>query len=208
MFGKEHESRAMSRMTEQYRQKTAWIAQVIRRNIFPVPSGATVCCLAVGRTMEELLHVRDITGKQAKIFAFDITTPSPIGEMLMTATGTHYHIHSIQDSDGIVRVMGKMPNLVVCRHPRIIETVNKSGQVLSVNAWWIDALKQWGMKVKGKGQLFITLFTEDEQRMVIRGMNKSSLKPIVGKNLFAPRALRKHFGSKIALPDGYTLLIK
>lgn len=143
--------------------RTRWIGEVFHTYL-KQPSGPTrVAALAVGRG-EELPHLRHFVGHGATIHAFDILEPETLTSDLAELAQVTYHREGIQRIDKVIRLLGGEPNIVVCRAPRIVETVSKRG--LRFNTWWEDTLAGYAQRVHRKGQMLITTYTDEERQRV------------------------------------------
>ena len=137
--------------------KTRWIHDVFTTYLDQPQGRANVASLAVGNG-EELFHLRLFAGHGTNIHAFDILRPPNTTKDLSELAKIEYHREGIQRIDKVIRILGGEPNLIICRAPRILETVSKRGY--KFNMWWADTLAGYAQRVKDHGQMLITTYAE------------------------------------------------
>lgn len=152
--------------------KTRWINDVFNTYLNQPQGETNVAALAVGGC-EELPHLRFFTGHGANIHAFDILQPSMRMRDLSEYAKVQYHREGIQRIDKVIRHLGGEPNLVICRAPRILETVSKHG--FKFNTWWADTLAGYGERVRGIGQMLVTTYTGEERDIVAEALDKRAI---------------------------------
>ncbi len=171
--------------------KTRWISRVFHEYLRPVSQGASVAALAVGGG-EELPHLRSFTGPGARIHAFDIVRPSERLKELAQLAAVTYHREGIQRIDKVIRAIGDTPELVVCRAPRILETVSR--REIRFNEWWADVLAQYGSRVGWRGQMLVTTYTDEERAKIAQRMSAWGVPFRLYENSFCPLPTPKAVG--------------
>lgn len=207
---KETEDRALTRELTLKYQESEWIGKVLTANLSPIPERGTICSLGVGCRGHwlaiELLHIRDFVGPQARLYAFDIEKLGPEALLHTEVTNTKFHRADIRDTGKIIKLMGgEPPNLVICRHPRVIKAIDQNGIVVQLNKWWAETLTHWGLLVRGRGQMLVTTFTEIERDIIAGKMRQVGLAPTLDENDFAPSQLSTIFARIKARFDGFTI---
>lgn len=193
---------------EHVTKRTDWIGQVLRQNLYPIRPDATVACLAAGNC-EELLQVRRLVGKGARIFAFDEGVPNPNAILAIAGTGSDYRIGDIRDIDNLTAEMGGIPHLIICRHPKVlVSATSLTGKIQEKQVWWGETLSQWGQRLDRSGQMIVTTFTQFERDFIAERMVQDGLSPTTGENQLAPSSLRLKVGPHLALPDGFTITVR
>ena len=193
---------------EHVTEQSDWIGQVLSQNLYPIRPDATVACLAAGYC-EELLQVRRVVGRGAKIFAFDNTVPNPNAVLAIVGSESDFRKRDIRDIDQLIGEMGGVPHLIVCRHPKVlVSTTPRTGRIQETQGWWGDVLSEWGEKLDPSGQMIITTFTKFERDFIAERMAQHGLNPVTGENQLAPSELSLKVGPHFALPDGFTITVR
>lgn len=188
--------------------RSRWIYQVLRTNLGKISPRLTAC-FAVGKTMEELTHVRKLVGDKGTIKAYDIVFPDRHGEESLRRVQAEFHRIDIREMEWVLSTIGAMPNLIVCRHPQVIQTVSRNtGEVVEINDWWIGCLSTWGrMVVENGGMMLVSTFDERERAALVLGMINVGLDPALSINNLAPRDISLMRGKWLCAPDRYVLTV-
>ena len=171
--------------------KTRWISEVFNTYLDQPQGPTNVAALAVGNG-EELPHLRFFTGHGANIHAFDILRPSKTTQELAELAKVEYHREGIQRIDKVIRTLGGEPNLVVCRAPRVLETVSKRG--FKFNTWWADSLAGYAERVRGRGQMLVTTYTQEERNIIAEKFRSRGIRFSLFENNLCPIQVPDYVG--------------
>jgi hypothetical protein len=195
--------------------QTSWIRDLLKDNLNPIKPGALVLVLACGSGVE-LPHIRNFAGEKAIIHAFDILPPDQTERNCFLGPKIKYHRIDIRNLKQVLnaagRTDGQLPDLIICRSPKIIEIIGP-GKVVRQD-WWIDVLTQYAqIVVNNGGQMLITTYTEEEQILLAKAMEKIGLEPITGQNELCPNRFRREYigedgTTRIAGIDRYTIVVR
>ncbi len=201
--------------------RTKWISQVLRIHGLPTMSPIQVAHFNIGNG-EELLHSRKVY-PQADIFAFDITTPkNPAALALLRQPRITWEMQQphgdITHIDGILTQIGSMPQRIISRHPRIVESINPDSGDICFNDWWAPTLAQWARLQKNWGEeagqdtrMLITTYTKAEQHHMRDALRELNLRPQLWTNTFCPDNLTQTSpagnGQVFAGPDRFVITI-
>lgn len=190
-------------------QRTKWIGKLFYEYLKPIPPGATVCAIGVGQNCMELLQLRKFSGSQAHIFAVDVLPPDNTGILILGHTNTEFIQDDLQAPIAIAQRIGRIPDLVIMRHPRIIEEVDKqTGKVLKYNEWWLTALLNWARLVLQKqGQILITFMAQEERDLMAVYLDQQDIRHTKHINPNTPPNIQVRYGVKTAGPDRFVIKI-
>lgn len=196
---------------EQAKNRSIWISVVLNQYLRkPAQPASVIAALAIGDGME-LLHLRPFVGPQALIHGFDIVPPEelPHGADIIAYTSSLSHQADIQSVGEVQSVLKVVPDIIICRHPRLFESVSRDSNEIMWNEWWINALTEYAKWISGRGQMMITTFFKLEALKFIEGMTNQGIIPKYYENEFCPLVtnFRTKVGSLKGRPDGYVLLI-
>lgn len=196
------------------RKECAWIPTVLKAYLPPIKSNALVCCVPMGNGIE-LVHVRDIVGPNAKIYGVDIESKVEYGGIpnfndIATVISGSYPIRGdIRNLNQLMRQMTATPDVVISRHPQIIEQVEIStGRILKQNDWWLAPLAALAKRVNEKGGAFLaTCYLLPERDMLAMALATRGLKPELFENDFSPQEYWAQAGPLTRKPDGFILRV-
>lgn len=196
------------------RKEFAWVGAVLNTYLPPVKPNALVCCAPIGNAIE-LLHVRDFVGPKAKIFGVDIEKEVEYGgipninQIAIVASGAYFIRGDIRNLNQIMRQMARTPDVVISRHPQIIEEIEEeTGRIFKQNDWWLDPLVALANRVKEKGGTFLaTCYLMPERDLLAEALTKRGLRPEIFENDFSPREYWAQAGPLTKKPDGFVLRV-
>lgn len=196
------------------RKECAWIPTVLKAYLPPIKANALVCCVPMGNGIE-LVHVRDFVGPNAKIYGVDMESKVEYGgipnfnEIAIVASGSYFIRGDIRNLNQMMRQMTATPDVVITRHPQIIEQVEIStGRILKQNDWWLAPLAALAKRVKEKGGSFLaTCYLLPERDLLAEALTKRKLKPELFENDFSPQEYWDQAGSLTRKPDGFVVRV-
>lgn len=188
--------------------RTQWIGRVLAKYLNPTTDNALVAVLGVGDG-EELLHIRQFVGDSATIHSFDTAPRRPDRTRLM-ATVTNSHLHFMDFAVGR-RVIERRPDLVICRHPRIVDFIEASSGEIDFDYQLFTTLASYAKDLNIRGQMLITLYTQIERDKLYDYLTDNSIPCQAYNNKFAPQNLRNNYSFTgleiLAIPDGFVIKI-
>ncbi len=196
------------------RKEFAWVPTVLKAYLPPIKSNAHVCCAPIGNGIE-LIHVRDFVGPDAKIYGVDMESKVEyagipnFNEISIVASGSYFIQGDIRNLNQMMHQMTRTPDVVISRHPQIIDQVEmETGRILKQNDWWLNPLAALAKRVKEKGGTFLaTCYLLPERDMLAEALAKRGLKPELFENDFSPQEYWAQAGSLTRKPDGFVVRV-
>ncbi len=207
-------------MIEQFKQLHVshfWIDKVLDANIYKsrIPQNPLVLHLNVG-DCDELLHTKFMFHKQnPRLVAVDLEEPRQPPNWKITPrdivmyTGTQFEVADIRDVDLIMSMCGRVPDVVISRHPRVLDQAVDDPSYKVFNEWWGDTLAEYGRLVSAKrGQMLVTTMHIEERDLIARAFQNYNVPVSIRQNNFAPKELNFRISNgPLVVPDGYTLKV-
>ncbi len=148
-------------MVDEGRRLFDWLPVLYTTYLHPLKNGSTILHLGSGSGYE-LMAMKELT-PSAQLFAVDKEV-----SLHSIATEIHSGTRFIEadfnrsSTNEILRRMGQVPNIVVCRHPNVTKP-----------PIWLKVLGEWGEIVqKSGGKFLITTFASDERQDITKEFDK------------------------------------
>ena len=89
-------------------------------------------------------------------------------------------------------MLGGEPNLIICRAPRILETVSRRG--FKFNMWWADTLAGYAQRVQDRGQMLVTTYSAEERDIVADRFRSRGIRFSTHENNLCPIKVPDYVG--------------
>ena len=200
------------RLCREVEKTSSWIYKVFLHCLQKPRGRTTACCLGIG-SGEELIQLRKFLGPTASIWGFDLTLDK-YAKVAVAGSKSQYSPKDIRQVDDVIQVIGGFPNVVVCRHPRLLHAVDFAVGIITYQDWWLESLTEWAQKMQQqRGQMLITTFTAIEMERLKMCFVRHNLNFQTHDLDIAPKSLTKNYlllnGQNIvARPDNYALTLQ